>query len=296
MRDKLKRALVLAGLSRSNFVRVVTRLSSERLVALVRSTRSNPVLRILLGPLLRWLRAGPITIDAGAAAGLMVATPDIPMAHSQSGLIVRGALELPVQEALRRTLGPGAVLYDVGANIGFFSILGARLVGRQGQVYAVEPAPANASAIRRGVDANGFGATVTVIEAAAFASSGRGRLQVVEDASWSKLERSGAHELTEQVIEVDLIALDERLEADGWRPPDVIKIDVEGAELDALRGMRELIAAHRPAIICELHDTATGFEALMSDYGYSVENLEGPWPLAEAPDQGHALARPAPTA
>ncbi len=72
-----------------------------------------------------------------------------------------------------------------------------------------------------------------------------------------------------------------------------MKIDVEGAELEVLRGMRNTIAEHSPVIVCELHDTAPAFESLMAELGYVVENVEGPWPLSESPDQGHALARPA---
>ncbi len=136
------------------------------------------------------------------------------MAHSQSGLIVRGVLEVPVQEALRRTLPPGGVLFDVGANIGFFSMLAGRIVGQNGRVYAFEPAPRNAEAIRRGAAANGF-SNIEVIERAAFERSGSGRLQLVEDSSWSKLEDAGPHELTETVVEVELVALDDLVERGG---------------------------------------------------------------------------------
>ena len=288
---RLKRALILLGVSRSNFVRMATSLPSDRLARLNRTLR-RPPLSVVLAPLLRWLRSGPIVIDAGLATGLLVATPDVPMAHSQSGLIVRGVLEVPVQEALRRTLPTGGVLYDVGANVGFFSMLAARIVGQNGRVYAFEPAPRNAEAIRRGAAANEF-ANIEVIERAAFEHSGSGRLQLVEDLSWSKLEDAGPHELTETVVEVELVAVDDLVGRGELRAPDVVKIDVEGAELEVLRGMRKTIAEHSPVIVCELHDTAPAFEALMAEFGYVVENVEGPWPLSESPDQGHALARPA---
>jgi hypothetical protein len=72
----------------------------------------------------------------------------------------------------------------------------------------------------------------------------------------------------------------------------VIKIDVEGSELDALEGMRRTLERHRPVVVCELHETNSGFVELMGSLGYLVENLDGPEPVLEA-GPVHALARPA---
>ena len=76
-------------------------------------------------------------------------------------------------------------------------------------------------------------------------------------------------------------------------PPTVVKIDVEGAELAVLAGMSETIAAHRPAIICELHDTHAAFVAAIEACGYRAINLEGTVPVDEAGASAHALALPA---
>jgi hypothetical protein len=75
-------------------------------------------------------------------------------------------------------------------------------------------------------------------------------------------------------------------------PPAVVKIDVEGAELAVLEGMRETIRRHRPAIICELHDTHREFVAFMEEAGYRLINLEGTIPVGEAGASAHALALP----
>ena len=121
---------------------------------------------------------------------------------------------------------------------------------------------------------------------------GCGRLQIVDDQSWSKLEQYGEHPFTERVIEVDLVAIDELVRGGRVPPPTVVKIDVEGAELAVLAGMRETIAAHRPAIICELHDTHAEFVAAMGACGYRVINLEGTIPMRDAGASAHALALP----
>ena len=122
--------------------------------------------------------------------------------------------------------------------------------------------------------------------------SGRGRLQVVDDQSWSKLIEYGEHPFTERVIDVELVAIDDLLAAGELAPPTVVKIDVEGAELAVLAGMRETIEHYRPAIICELHDTHAGFLEAMDAHGYRVINLEGTVSMREAGASAHALALP----
>ena len=71
----------------------------------------------------------------------------------------------------------------------------------------------------------------------------------------------------------------------------MLKIDTEGAELQAIEGARETIARHRPAIVCELHDTNAAFVALMDELGYVTSNLDGKAAVAGA-GPVHALAQP----
>jgi hypothetical protein len=71
----------------------------------------------------------------------------------------------------------------------------------------------------------------------------------------------------------------------------VLKIDTEGAELQAIEGARATIARHRPAIVCELHDTNEAFVALMDELGYVTSNLDGKAAVAGA-GPVHALAQP----
>jgi FkbM family methyltransferase len=189
---------------------------------------------------------------------------------------------------MRRHLGPGGVFYDIGSNIGFFALLAAHFVGLdQGHVYAFEPTPDNAAEIRSNVALNGL-PNVTVIEKAVGAAAGTGQLQVVDDQSWSKLVETGDHPFTEQVLDIDVVAIDDL----DIRPPTVVKIDVEGFELQVLEGMRRTIAEHAPVIICELHDTHREFAAFARDVGYRLVNLEGPGPIEEAFQSAHALALP----
>jgi FkbM family methyltransferase len=216
----------------------------------------------------------------------------LPIAHAHIGSIAFGNLESSVQEAMVRHLGRGGIFYDIGANLGFFSLLGAHLAGvDEGHVYAFEAAPSNAEAIRRNAVLNAV-ENVTVICKAVSSAAGRGRLQVVDDQSWSKLEDYGEHPYTEKVIDVELVAIDDLVGRGELPPPTLVKIDVEGAELAVLEGMRRTIEEHRPAIICELHGTHQGFVDAMGRHGYRLINLEGTIPVQEEGASAHALALP----
>lgn len=275
----LRLALSRLGINRSMLIRVLTRLGQPTL----RDLRARAP-----GPAVRWLEAGTVTVPVGHGQGLKFDLRHLRLDHAHLGSIATGWLETSVQEAIVRHLGPGDVLYDIGANLGFFSLLGARIVGPQGQVYAFEPAPDNAGAIRHHAELNHL-ANLSVREQAVAASSGQGRLQLVQDRSWSKLEGYGEHPGTERVIDVELVTIDDA----DLPPPTLVKIDVEGAELKVLQGMRATLERHRPAVICEVHGTHQDFAAFMREHGYRVINLEGPRLIEEDPDSEHALALPA---
>jgi FkbM family methyltransferase len=283
----------LARVGRSRFVRATAALGHPRLMALDRLRRRNPAVRALAAPLRWWLRRGSIGVAGGPAAGLRLSLEHLPLAHAHVGLLSSGWLEAEVQAAMRRHLGSGGVMYDIGANVGFFTLLGARIAGPGGRVYAIEPVPENAAAVRANATLNGFD-NVVVVERAAGASSGREGLLVVEDLSWSHLASRGDHPQTERVLEVDVVALDELVASGELAPPSFVKIDVEGSEVDVLAGMRETLARHRPVVVCELHGTNAALADAMDELGYELASLEGPQPLREAPPDVHTIAVPRP--
>jgi FkbM family methyltransferase len=280
----------LTGRLRNGATHLITGMPEDRRAELAERVRRGPARRALLGRASRWYGRAPVPIAGGLGHLLYVSTADLPLDHAHAGLIVRGTLEPPVQEALRRLLAPGAVFYDVGANIGFFTILGARLVGPEGRVIAFEPVPACARAVARNIELNGF-AHAEIREEAVGARSAADRLLVVGEASWSHLASTGRHADVREEIDVKVVAIDELVAAGAVPPPDVLKIDTEGAELQAIAGMRATIERHRPAIVCELHDTNAEFCALMDELGYATTNLDGPEPVPGA-GPVHALAQP----
>jgi FkbM family methyltransferase len=152
----------------------------------------------------------------------------------------QGVWEADVMKVLVRALRPGGVFVDVGANVGFHTVLAAKLVAPDGSVYAVEPAPwtlelLQANVWRSGVD-------VTVVAKAASDRPGRVRLGITPQ------HRSGARLTDDGDCEVESARLDDLLPEIAV---DVVKIDVEGSEPMVLRGAQALIerSPHLLAIV-----------------------------------------------
>jgi len=276
-------------LLRTRLLRLATR-RREHVVALERLQRSSRLGSAAARGLGRWLDDGPVVVGAGPGDGLRLAKADLSVAHAQAGLIVRGELERPVQEAFRRLVAPGATVYDVGANVGFYSLLAARLAGPDGRVHAFEPVPASALAVERNASLNEL-RTITVHQAAVGAQDGEGTLLIVGEASWSHLASTGRHADTRAERPVRLLSID-GLVAGGLPPPDLVKVDVEGAELQVLEGMERTLREHRPALVLELHETNRPIADRLESAGYRIENLDGPEPVRDAPADVHVLARP----
>ena len=160
----------------------------------------------------------------------------------------------------------GGTFVDVGANQGFFTLLGSKRVGEHGQVFAFEPATTEARKLRANLKFNGC-ANVTVEEMALGAEPGSADFYMYlgHQGSWSGL-RKGAEdvEVEARVITVPVVTLDSYLAERGVKRVDVMKVDVEGGELNVLRGAAATIATHRPVIVCEVEPRRTrqwGYEA-----------------------------------
>lgn len=240
-------------------------------VRLRRAGQSAPFQRWILPRARRMVAGMEVEVPRGHGKGLRL---EVGRGHPGYAL---GASEPLVQEALVRYLARGSVLYDVGANVGFLTAIGARHVGAEGAVYAFEPSPETATALRRNLVRNGL-ENVMVIERAVAAEVGVARLDS-DDPLTARLGTSG--------IWVETTTIDAM--RSELRPPDVVKIDVEGAEADVLRGMRATLTDVRPVVICEIHgETGAECVELLGAAGYAASNLE--------PEEGgmpHIVAIPA---
>lgn len=210
----------------------------------------------------------------------------------------RGTYEIPVQEALVSNLRQGDVFYDIGANIGFFSNLAARQVGKSGRVYAFEPVPSNATAIARSARLNDMN-TIEVIAEAVGATTGRAELVLARHIGGAALASADEPPDPAGRLEVTVTTLDDAIMQRSMRPPSLVKIDVEGAEIDVLRGMMETLRTHRPTVIYEVDSEsreslarkATPLAELLSAAGYEITPLANSYPDI-AWQVEHAIARP----
>jgi FkbM family methyltransferase len=228
-----------------------------------------------------------MTILSGVAAG---ARMNLGGSYLQ---YLTGDAEKVVQETLAETLKPGQVVYDVGANIGFFTIICSRLVGPGGRVYAFEPMPESAATLRHNVAVNSLENAV-VVEKAASSTTGEAELLISDWSAFHALKVEGISptEHARGVVAVETITLDDFVSTGGGQPPDVVKIDVEGAELEVIKGAAGLLASRRPLLICELHGTNPDFVLLIESHGYEARALEGAKPVVDAHWNVHALAWP----
>jgi FkbM family methyltransferase len=238
------------------------------------------------------LRRGALQVRGGMGARLWLSARHVEPWSAQAYGTLSGNHEPMVSEALRRSLPDGGVFMDVGSNTGFTSMLAARVVGSRGAVVAIDPQAECAAAVRAHAALNGF-SHVHVIEAAAAQTSGEAEIIVVKDSLWTRLATVGEHHLEDRRDIVRTVSLDELVSSGEAPAPDVVKIDVEGAELDVIAGMTELLRSARPVVICEMHGKNAAFAAAMREHGYDVSNLDGVEPLEDAGGNVHALCVPA---
>lgn len=178
-----------------------------------------------------------------------------------------------VQNLLKSELSPGACYYDVGAHTGFFSLIAARLVGPSGIVVAFEPDPQNASVLKANIAKNQL-TQITALEVAVWSSPGQVTFEQASIASNRTQGRVSSAEGSGFVrISVPAIRLDDLVFGEGYPAPRLIKMDVEGAEWEALQGARRLLTEKQPRLLCEVHDPAQmgQIRAYLEGFGYAAE-------------------------
>ena len=161
-------------------------------------------------------------------------------------LLVNGTYEPKIQDLILRTLKPGAVFIDVGANIGTFTIPAAKRVGSSGRVVAIEAAPEVFSTLKKNAAANGVN-NIELICAAAAASDDNSEFYPAPVDHFGMGSR--APQFNAEPITVRSVTLDSLVQNFSLSSVDLIKIDVEGFEIDALKGAARLLERRKPQLI-----------------------------------------------
>lgn len=183
-----------------------------------------------------------------------------------------------LQLVARNLVKPGMTVWDIGANLGIFSFMSAGRAGPSGRVYALEADPKYADLIARsslGLDA--AYAPVTVLCAAIDAEAGLRDFGIsARGHARNRLVEAGTEAGGELASIRTVVALSGDSLLSNWRAPDVLKIDVEGAELAALAGCHRILSKVRPVCYIEIADeNSKAAGALLKEHGYDLFKLKG---------------------
>ena len=213
-----------------------------------------------LEPLARLVRLGlnratphgltTVAIAAGGLAGLRMSL-DL---QSEKDYWL-GTYESELQATINNLVQPGMVAYDVGANIGYISLLLARRVGGTGRVFAFEALPSNLERLHTNLELSGYSEIVDVVPVAVVECDRRVRFLVGPSGGMGKAEGSAGRQEVyySDALEVEGISLDSFISQKGNPAPQVVKMDIEGGEVLAMPGMRRLLRTARPIVLLELH-------------------------------------------
>jgi FkbM family methyltransferase len=158
-----------------------------------------------------------------------------------------GSYEYSKQKAFSAAIKRGDVVYDLGANVGFYSLLASVLVGPEGQVFSFEPVPKNLTFLRRHLELNRV-RNCSVRDVAVSCSDGTSKFDLGRNSSMGHLTCD-----SQNALSVRTVALDNLIASGQVPPPNVIKCDIEGGEYDALRGASEILSKHSPMIFLATH-------------------------------------------
>lgn len=210
-----------------------------------------------------------------------------------------GTYEPEMQAALEELVKPGMVVYDVGANIGYVTLLLAKAVGENGKVFAFEALPENAQRLSRNIELNNLFSRVSIQKMAVTASAGDVKFLVHASGGMGKAAGSaGRDEKYVDEITVSGISLDEFVFEWQNPLPQVVKMDIEGGEVMALPGMQRLLKEARPIMLMELHGQESARVAwdVLTASGYSLHEMKPGYPAILSHDtldwKAYLVAKP----
>lgn len=190
-----------------------------------------------------------------------------------------GIYEPVVSNFLINSLRHGDVFFDVGSNIGYFSVLASSIIGEFGQVHSFEPIEENHKELEFTINQNKI-KNITANNVAVGPKNGEMTLYTgskkIANSGWASLVKTDRR--PDPVI-VNMLSLDEYININNIKRIDMIKMDIEGAEFDALLGAEKLLSLHNGVqIICEINPfllnrrnmNSTSITHLLADYGYKI--------------------------
>ena len=192
-----------------------------------------------------------------------------------------GTYEGELQAAIADFVHTGMVTYDVGANIGYISLMLARVVREKGKVYAFEALPDNINRLRKNISLNHLEEIIEIVPSAVIDE--RKTIEFLVGPSDGMGKAAGSAGRTEfdypRKFLVSGISLDQFVYQDGNPPPDLVKLDIEGGEVLALPGMRRTLNNIKPTIFLELHGKKAAEITwnVLSHHNYKICSIRAPY-------------------
>ncbi len=227
-----------------------------------------------------------VPVVGGPLRGTWLAMPALTRAS-----FITGTYQPHVLREMRRFVAPGGVAYDLGAHIGYFTLILSRLVGTQGSVFSFEPDPRNLDALAANLGGGGT-ANVTVVRSAVSDASGQVTFATFDFSSVGHIADARTPG-DARLVTVECVTLDDFVFSRGCPAPSFLKIDVEGAETRVLRGAERVLREVRPVVVVEVRGPGRWAEVSTAaqEAGYRGYLLGGDGRLARA-GYGDALLVP----
>jgi len=209
-----------------------------------------------------------------------------------------GRYELSTTQVFEEILGPGMVVIDIGAHVGYYTLRAAKRVGMTGKVYAFEPDRENHGLLLKNIELNGYN-NIVAAQMAVSDRIGNSTLYLTAlDSGRHSMYHHGLPERGSAAVETTTV--DSFLVSEGWPSVDLVKIDVEGAEVTVLDGMAQLlkrspelklIIEFNPVLLQNAGVVPIQFLEDLASPGWGVQIIgEGNEPLPLAKGDGPALA------
>jgi FkbM family methyltransferase len=219
-----------------------------------KSVKFRHVTKWLLSPIILRIRSGPLEGRKWKAS---------------SGIrFIKGTYEPKNVEAIQNTVREDDVAYDVGAHVGYFTVLMGDIVGSGGKVIAFEPRGLNLGYLQRHVTVNNCD-NVKIVSKALGEHSGHAKLETRTGSGTGYISDTGDED-------VEITSIDELVDSGALPPPTFLKIDVEGGEMAVLRGAKNVIEKQRPRMILATHGDEIDAEcrALLREWNYDLQDID----------------------
>ncbi|MEQ9408096.1 MAG: FkbM family methyltransferase [Fuerstiella sp.] len=188
-----------------------------------------------------------------------------------------GTYESRFAQAFGSRLSNHSTIYDIGANTGYFSLFAAHHSPAEALVFSFEPVPEIASDLQAMVAVNGLQRRIRSFELALSDTTGQVRMFTPGSEATGVIETAlrGQQHSSDGSINVETTTLDDFVLRQGHPAPELIKLDVEGAEASVLAGARQVLSDVRPTILLEVHgcEPAADVWQVMQPLGYEFRLL-----------------------